>query len=292
MTAKQRRPFNSALCLKVIMEEILELENMLEELAEEVEPHLPLIPDFLSNLKNTDKPLSIFSMTSFFSKIESIRAGIYEVAKIEEYYSLNILFRALIEHFVKAQYIWMKTVENKDDEIGIDYWVFGQDKENIDYAKALQQSYSLVGITPDKKPTEILKEMGVISKEISISQINKKSDQFNYKNMTHFIADRLKTKDTASAPFLISIFPRYSELSSCVHGGPDSVKTYANGPEAVSEIIQMATFSTLYTRWLSMVLFYQYDKKFEKLCQISQKYLHEYVGHNKLFKSTPESGAI
>lgn len=267
--------------LKVVMEDLFKIEDMLEELAEEIEPHLPLVPDFLSNLKKTDKPLSIFSVTSFFPKVESIRAGIFEVAKIEEYYSLNILFRSLIEHFVKAQYIWMKTVGNKDDEIGIDYWVFGQDQENIDYVKALQQSYSLVGITPKTSSIETLKEMGVISKDKSANQIRKKSEQFKYKKMTHYIATQLKTKENGSAPLLSSIFPRYSELSSCVHGGPDSVEAYEKGPEAVKEIIEMATFVSIYTRWSAFILFYQYEKRIEPLCQITQKYLHKFTEHNQ-----------
>jgi hypothetical protein len=266
------------------MKYLFEIEDILEELAEEIEPYLPLIPEFLSNIKNTDKPLSIFSMTSFFPKVESIRAGIFEVAKIDEYYSLNILFRSLIEHFVKAQYIWMKTIENKNDEIGIDYWLFGRDQENIDYVKSLQQSYSLVGINPEISPVETLKEMGVISKNKSSSQILKKSEQFKYKKMTHYIANKLKSKENGVAPILSSIFPRYSELSSCVHGGPDSVGTYEKGPGGVKEIIEMATFVSLYTRWSAFILFYQYEKGVEPLCQITQKYLHKFTGHNQSIK--------
>lgn len=263
------------------MERLFEIENMLEELAEEIEPHLPLMYEFLSNLKSTNKPLSIFSTASFFPKIESIRIGIFEVAKIDEFYCLNILFRSLIEHFVKAQYIWMKTVGNKNDEIGIDYWVFGQDQENIDYAKAIQQSYSLVGISAEVSPVETLKEMGVISKEMSVNQIRKKSEQFKYKNMIHYIAGQLKAKENSAAPILSTIFPRYSELSSCVHGGPDSVRAHGKGPEAVKEILEMATFASLYTRWSAFILFYQYEKGLELLCQITQKYLHKFTVHNK-----------
>jgi hypothetical protein len=274
------------------MEELFEIENMLEELAEEIEPHLPLMYEFLSNLKCTDKPLSIFSMTSFLPKVESIRCGIFEVAKIDEYYSLNILFRSLIEHFVKAQYIWMKTVGNKNDEIGIDYWLFGQDQEYIDYAKALQQSYSLVGISPEKSPVETLKEMGVISNDKSVNQIRRKSEQFKYKNMTLFIADQLKAKENGVAPILSSIFPHYSELSSCVHGGPESVGAYGKGPEAVKEIIDMATFASLYTRWLAFTLLYQYEKSVEPLCQITQKYLHKFTGHNKSIQSTANAPVV
>lgn len=263
------------------MDNLYEIEGFLEDLAEEIEPHLDLIPEFLTTLKETDKPLSIFSMTSFFPRIESIRLGIFEVAKIEEYYSLNILYRSLIEHFIKAQYIWMKTLENKDDEVGIDYWVFGRDQENIDYSKALSQSYGLIGVIPEKAPMDILKEMGVLSSEKSASLVRKKTDQFKYKNMVHYIADQINTKGTGIAPILSSIFPRYSELSSCVHGGPASVASHEYGPASVTEILEMATFSSLYTRWSSLILFYQYNKDVEPMCQITQKYLHQFTRHNK-----------
>lgn len=141
----------------------------------------------------------------------------------------------------------MKTVENKDDEIGVDYWIFGRDQENIDYAKALSRSYGLIGITPQKEPVDALKEMGIPSTEKSASLIRRKTDQFKYKNMRHFIATQINTKETGVAPILGSIFLRYSELLSCVHSGPDSVSAYEHGPASISEILEMATFSSLYT---------------------------------------------
>ena len=212
------------------MDRLSEIEELLEDMAEMLEPHLEILPVTLSKIKTFRKPLSVFSMTSFLGKVEAIRIGIFEVAKIEEHYSMNILYRSIIEHFIKAQYIWLKTIESNNDEIGIDYWLFGRDQESIDYVKALHQSYALVGISPTKTPLDTLKELGVISNENSGSQIKKRTEQFAYKNMTHYIAESTKMKETGSAPVLSSIFPRYSELSSCVHGGPESVQAYGSGP--------------------------------------------------------------
>ncbi len=259
------------------MDKLFEIEELLEDMAEMLEPHLEILPVTLSKVKTFEKPLSVFSMTSFLAKIEAIRIGIFEVAKIEEHYSMNILYRSIIEHFIKSQYIWIKTIESDNDEIGIDYWLFGRDQENIDYAKALHQSYSLVGISPEKTPIETLKEIGVISNERSGTQIRKRTEQFSYKNMTHYIVESTKMKESGSAPILSSIFPRYSELSSCVHGGPESVGTYGNGPDSMLEIVEMSTFASLHTRWLSFLLLYQYDESMEPLCQISQDFLHRFT---------------
>lgn len=259
------------------MATINEIEFFLEDYAEEIEEHFFNIPKFLSNLEKINKPLSIFSMTSLFPKIESIRLGIFEVAKINEFYSVNILYRALIEQSIKAQYLWMRIVESKDDEIGVDYWVFGKDQENIDYAKALQHSYSLIGIAPELSAIEILKKYGVILDKKSGNEIRLKQEQFKYKNMVRYINEKLK-KDKSSVPsILTSIFPLYSELSSCVHGGPDSTDSYQNGAEKLQNIVTISTFISLYIRWLSFTLFYQYDKSFDSLCSITQKYLIKYL---------------
>lgn len=258
------------------MDRAYQLEEMLEDLAEEIEPHLPVIPEFLSRLNDIDKPLSVFSTTSFLPKIESIRIGVFEVAKKEEYYSANILYRSIIEHFVKGQYLWMKTLDNEDDEVGIDYWVFGQDNERIAYARSLQHAYELVGIVPRQSPIETLKEMGVVSKEKSSNLIRRKSEQFGYRNMTVYLAQNLKEKNTGTAHILSGVFPRYAELSSCVHGGPESVGTYEKGPNSVKEIVDMSTFMSLSTRYCSFLLMYQYEKEMASLCNVTRKYLQRF----------------
>ena len=250
-----------------------ETEKLLDDLAEEIDPHIETISKFLENLKETDKPLSIFSTTSFIPKIESLRIGIFELAKIEEYYSLNILFRSSIEQFLKFQYLWMKTVENNNDEIGIDYWVFGGQQEKIDYAKALSQTYKMLGISSIKSALQTLQDLGIISNESSASQIKKRTEQFTYKSMTFYISE--KTNKGESLPILNAVLPRYSELSSCVHGGPESAFTFSES--GIKEAIEFSTFASLYTRYLSWVLMAQYEKDIFPACHIVKKYLDKYL---------------
>jgi len=258
-----------------------ECDELLESLAEEIEPHLLLYRDSMERMVRGEKPLSTFSMTSFFPKIESIRIGIFSVLEREEFYSSNILLRSLIEHLVKAQYLFFKTIKSDDDEIGIDYWLFGQDQERLDYAKALEASYSLIGVRSEVSPLETLKGMGVIDSDKSATQIRKRTEQFQYKNMTHYIADKLGTKDSGEAPFLTSIFPKYAQLSSSVHGGPASVFDGEGCEEAATEAVNIATFSTLYIRWLSLVLIYQTDQSVGPLLNLASKYLHQFTRHTK-----------
>ena len=123
------------------MDKLLQLEELMDGLAEDVDPHFDVISDAIKKSMNKEKPLSIFSFVSFLPKIESIRLGVFDLARAEGYYSINILYRSLIEHYIKAVYLWIKTIENNNDEVGIDYWIFGSDKEIVDYARALSDSY-------------------------------------------------------------------------------------------------------------------------------------------------------
>jgi len=258
--------------------DIEEVEDFLENMAVEIEPYMNLFSGTSPAVLESDKPLSVFSITSFFPKIESLRAGIFEVAKLEEYYSLNVLFRAIIEHFIKFQYMLMRSSNQSDDEIGIDYWVFGQDREIIDFAKSVRHAYRVLGIEGKYDVNEILKKQGIISEEKSASRIRKKSEQFQFNNMVRYISTQLEIEKSRNAQFLLMFFPKYSELSSCVHGGPESASAYETGPERTEEAIRMSTFSSLMTRHYTFMTLYQYDKRFENLCKISKSYLERYCG--------------
>lgn len=262
--------------MKSLMEHLYEIDDFLEELAEEVEPYLDRHHRFLQKIKSYDKPLSIFSMSSFHPKVESIRIGIFETAKVEEHYSVNILYRSLLEHFVKAQYLWMRTVEQESDEIGVDYWLFGNAQEAIDYGKNLRDAYSLVGIESEIDPIDVLRKKGFLDRKQSARGVKRKTDQFTYKFMTRHIAESLKAKESGKAPILQSIFPRYSELSSFVHGGPEATVGFDRANRDIKDAINMSTFASLYVRWSVYVLFYQYDEQFEPLLTISSKYLGKF----------------
>lgn len=238
---------------------------------------MDLFSENISIVRNCDKPLSLFSTISFLPKIESIRLGIFEIVKIEEFYSLNILFRPLIEHFVKFQYISMKMTSDADDSVGVDYWLFGQDREKIDYANSMRHVYKLIGIEQKYDINEILKEYGIISETKTLSQIRKRAEQFAFPNMVNYISRNLVNNNSRISTLLLSLFPRYSELSSCVHGGPESMWTYESGPGSVGEIVRMSTFASLMTRYYTYVHCYQYEKEFASLCRIAKSYLHEFV---------------
>ena len=180
---------------------------------------------------------------------------------------------------MKFTYLWMKTIMQREesDEIGVDFWVFGRAQENFDYMKSLKQSYILIDIDIEKSPMEMLKELEVFSKDASANQLNKRTEQFNYKNMIHFIADEYGTKSSGEAPILDSIFPMYSQLSFFVHGGPESISQGIITESNVVEFAEHATFLALYTKLSAFTLCYQTERKFEPLCLITRDYVDKFA---------------
>lgn len=146
---------------------ISEREDFFEALAEEIEPLLHAIHNHMFDCTSMAKPLSYSALYSMFPRIESIRLGIYETARVGDLYSVNVLFRALLEHTVKFKYLFMKMFSANRDNLGIEYWAFGRRKENIDDMKNLAEGYALFDITPSKTIPEMLKELGITTESES-----------------------------------------------------------------------------------------------------------------------------
>lgn len=240
--------------------QIIFFENILEEMATKLDSYMTLHKNFLFNIPNIDKPISVFSTSSFLPRIESIRLGIFEAAKINEIYSMKILTRSLLEHFFKFQFLLFKTLDSKDDNIGIDYWFFGQIKENIDFEKSVNSLKEIYNIEDNQ--ISILK---TIYKNLSPQEIKHKQQQFEYKKIIHYLHNEIASNANDDLIYFAKNIPRFSLLSSYVHGGADAIKQENFFGNDVDFILYEATMISLMTRYYTYILFYQYDKKFDNL---------------------------
>lgn len=275
------------------MSQVDDLEELLEELAEKQEPFMELIPKFLSNIKSIDKPISVFSIFTFLPRIESIRAGIFEMLKIDEIYSAKILYRSLIEHWVKFQFLLLKTLDAKDDAVGIDYWFFGQGQENLDFTKSLKSIRLFLNINDDILPIDELKKLQAIPKELSAAKIRSRLEQFKYKNMTNYLIDNYSTiSKKRDIIWFLEVFPRFSLLSSYVHGGPNSINSEDPLSDDFDVIVNTATVASLSTRQFTFILLYQYDKKFGELVNFAREYTERHQQYNNATKRPPKDGVF
>ena len=97
--------------------------------------------------------------------------------------------------------------------------------------------------------------------------------------MASYVSERLRKKDRPSENLLSWMIPEYSNLSSCVHGGPYSANAYEEGERGLIMAVEVSTFSSLLSRYLFYLLAYQIDRDYGDLLFISQKYV-EYFSHS------------
>ena len=162
--------------------------NNIVEIDEEI---FEVFQDFIEKFSDVSKsfvfPKTLSTFMNFISSTNFIKEGIIELARTDNAYSLNILFRSLIEQFLKFQYIWMKFLEKKDDTIGEEYMEFYSYSEDIDYAKAWSKIYIMINHIPEKDPIDIIKEGNPNFEGLANADLKLKVSQFNYRTPKKFV---------------------------------------------------------------------------------------------------------
>jgi hypothetical protein len=261
------------------LNEIQWLEDIAEDAAEEMVKYRVLIEKYVKNQKKRKHPYTSFVLISFIPKVESIRYGMFEVAKKEETYSYRILQRSLIEHYCKFNYIWMRYAEERSDEVGKEYLIFGGAKENLDYIKALKDSSEMIGGMLSRSPIDILNELKPSLENVSASQLRKASDRFKYKNIVKYIHKRMNKPEYKQSGLMTTILPLYSELSSFVHGGPSSLNfcMELENPAIIhSDIVESLSVTQMmsfHVQAMTFLMYYQEDKEFGKPYHVMTKYI-------------------
>lgn len=207
------------------MHYIDDLDEVAESVAAGLEPHMGLVAECASRIPKSEHPFTLFALLSFVPKIESIRIAIFALAELEEFYSAKILFRSAIEHFLKFQYVWFRYLDEKSDDAGIDYFVFGSAKEELDFAKSLQAKARLLGEQMHIDTLEVLKQFDKRLKDETSQSLRMRAKQFAHRNIVSYVYEKLNSTDQQlKLTFLSNIIPAYSELSSFVHGGPGTLR--------------------------------------------------------------------
>lgn len=100
-------------------------------------------------------PKTLESMFILIRAIEAMKNSVFVLAETKNLYSINVLNRSLIEHFIRIHYILLKSMEEKDtndDSIGVRYFDTLYKKEQLDSGNAIKKYASLVNVdTPEVK---------------------------------------------------------------------------------------------------------------------------------------------
>lgn len=202
------------------------------------------IPDFLqSEYSYVCRSLLFLEMGSVF-----LKNSIYDCYESQSVYSAKILFRCLIEYFLRHSYIFTRFVDEKKDDVGVDFYNYCDMGENFDYYKALRSSQKIFdpSLIDDDSDWEKLKSFNTDFSSISPSDLKRKVEQFQHKKIIKYL-NEVQTKNSINNDFLKKIIPLYSELSSYVHGGPQSHKFHlilkGNNDEINEEILDICKWA-------------------------------------------------
>jgi hypothetical protein len=145
-------------------------------------------------------PLSGFLLISMLRRLSRIQIAILDACESVNYYSLNILYRSFIEHYLKFLYTFMRLAEEKNDDVGKDYYVHGMLNEFQLMRRSVIKAETLTGENKVKQPQD---------KQIE--------DKFKFNKIIRYINSKIPAKNCNELP--LNLIPMYSRLSSFVHCG-------------------------------------------------------------------------
>ena len=231
-----------------------------------VEEFMPLATE-LARASPISKTASVF--LSFIASTELIKNGILDLAKSENAYAAKVLFRSLIEHFLRFQYIWVRVCEEKSDVTPEEYLKFSSFKEGLLIGKTWKRVAKLLGQDSPLTPYEALKAIIPDIASYSNKEIDKRASQFDLANVVEHICRKLKLpKDSKKLPIPLAMIPEYGDLSSFVHGAPAAIQIMAglqDEKKLAAELTKMAELAFQIAgsvKMFSLLTFFQYDKKF------------------------------
>lgn len=186
----------------------------------EIIKNIPIMKELESNSKNFIKskfPKSAKALTTYSLKLHHLSNSINFYKETGDYYSLCVLFRALLEHYFRHLYIYSRALREGSDEVGMEYYgkLNGHEDlcfliSNISLNQKLTREKSILSLKSDQN-----KDLDDIGKNFKINSI------LSYLNEG---IEENKEIQTISKDFFNRYSQHYSTLSSFVHGGPYAEK--------------------------------------------------------------------
>lgn len=210
-------------------------------------------------------PSTVQLSNSFTINTNFIKNSIFDCSETNDFFGVKILFRSLIEHYLRFSFIWFNWMKTKSDYESKRYLDFTYAREVLDTIKAEIDSYKLSN--PSFKTdnwNELLKQIPSC-KNLSKKEIEDETLKYTYKNIIKLLQeiDQGK-KDTTHLGNLIK---EYSKLSSFVHGGShchDELLKFHDEEERQQEYKRLCSLAFQLAgtvKLFSLLMFVQTDKE-------------------------------
>ena len=197
---------------------INELKVIDNEIFQEFEKSTEKLPELLKgNFKYTSEVCFMYMNTTDF-----IKMSILENIERENFYCANILYRSLIEHFLRFNYYFFNYALNgKSDEYSRKFRFALEFNDKISIEKS-ENSLKKIDNEIHKSNQEIIKEIYDSNedyKKFEIDDLTSFSNELSIKNIISFTQENLSKTELVPSDFFFFFIVQYSKLSSYVHGG-------------------------------------------------------------------------
>lgn len=248
------------------IERIRDLDDELFEIFQQ--SNLLVIPF----LKNSKIPKTTELLIMFMTGSNFIKNSIFDCIENDDVYSSKILFRSLIEHFLRFKFISINYLTGKSDSKSEYYYTILEISEYLSISKSIKAVNKINGIdeqTITEMWTELCEKFPKL-KTYNKKEIEEFTRSFSIRNIIGFLTETISKSDPKE--FLLSkMIIEYSELSSFVHGGIFAYKScfqYSNKIERQKEQERLAglTYQLCGSiKYFSYLIFYQFNNEFGPL---------------------------
>lgn len=209
------------------MLKINDLKLIDNEILQEFELSLNTIKNlFDGEYKFTSELCFIYMNNSDF-----IKDSILDLVERENFYSVNILYRSLIEHFLRFNYFFFNFgLEGKNDEYSKKFRTALVFADKLSIMKSRNSADKIKKVI-EKTEKQIQQEVYGSSdnfQKYNLEELLSFSKKISIKNIINFTENHIGKNNPVPNDFLIDILIRYSKQSSYVHGGIFAHQEFSN----------------------------------------------------------------
>ncbi|GEM_PF-1614167 len=250
------------------MEEFDKLKQYDDQIFKIFQENFGKLSDDVRTKSQYKSAIAVF--TVFLMKSDFLKLGMIDLVGSLNIYSSKVIFRTLIEHYLKFLYIYLRTVEEKSDAISKEYLDLSVLNEEVETLNAWKSVVEILGIKNEKNHFENVKQKFPEYKDCDSKILKQKILQFKHRNIIKYLNSKLNKKNSfeGGAAFALKLIPQYSELSSFIHGGAGALENiFQNMKEndrakEMSNDLSIALMISASIKMFYFLFLFQFDKNF------------------------------
>lgn len=178
--------------------------------------------NIVNKISTCDFQETMLSVVNIMANIDFMKNGVFSLVKTEDIYSSEILYRCIIEHYIKQEYLVLKYLTTRNNSVGIEYKYFSDIGEQFDFINSVNKQNKLFNKEEVEYDfNEVLSLRYPEYRNLSKQKVREIKNQFSINNLIKVICEL--SKNISNISEMKDFILDYSILSSFVHGGQNAI---------------------------------------------------------------------